>query len=164
MRAELCEDLQQRIAEALRLISGGSEGLQISYLAGSPPDFLAALRTSRDDEIRLRTTVTGPHRDDIAILLGGRHAASFASEGQQRSIVLAMKLGQARRLEVSSASAPLFLIDDIFGELDPARRNNLLQALPAAAQKLVTATTLDWLQPIEDAAWFVLRDGTITKS
>ena len=164
MRAELCEDLQQRIAEALRLISGGSEGLQISYLAASPPDFLAALRTNRDDEIRLRTTVTGPHRDDIAILLGGRHAASFASEGQQRSIVLAMKLGQARRLEVSSASAPLFLIDDIFGELDPARRNNLLQALPAAAQKLVTATSFDWLQPIEDAAWFVLRDGTITKN
>ena len=165
MRAELCEDLQPRVAEALRLISGGSEGLQISYLPGSPPDFLAALRTSRDDETRLRTTVTGPHRDDIAILLGGRHAASFASEGQQRSVALAMKLGQARRLEVSSASAPLFLIDDIFGELDPARRNNLLQALPAAAQKLVTATSFDWLQPIENAAWFVLRDGTLaTKS
>ena len=112
----------------------------------------------------LRTTVTGPRRDDIAILLGGRHAALFASEGQQRSVALAMKLGQAHRLEVSSAGAPLFLIDDIFGELDPARRNNLLQALPAAAQKLVTATSFDWLQPIENAAWFVLRDGTITKS
>jgi DNA replication and repair protein RecF len=165
MRANLCDDLQPRVVEALRLISGGSEGLRISYLPGTLPDFSAALRASRDEEIRLRTTVTGPHRDDIAILLGGRHAALFASEGQQRSVALALKLGQAHRLEVSSAGAPLFLIDDIFGELDPGRRNNLLQALPATAQKLVTATTLDWLQPIDNAAWFVIKDGTIaTKS
>ena len=163
MRAELCEDLQQRIAEALRLISGGSEGLQFAALAASPPDFIAALRTSRDDEIRLRTTVTGPHRDDIAILLGGRHAASFASEGQQRSIVLAMKLAQARRLEVSSASAPLFLIDDIFGELDPARRNNLAASSSCRSSKLVTATSFDCITDPETLL-ASRRDGTITKS
>jgi DNA replication and repair protein RecF len=165
MRMELFRRLQPRVAEALRLISGGTEELKISYLPGSPPDLSAALRTSRDEEIRLRTTVTGPHRDDIAIVLERRPAASFASEGQQRSVALAMKLGQARTLEASSAGAPLFLIDDVFGELDPARRNNLLQALPASAQKFVTATNLDWLQPTENAPLFFLRDGGIaTKS
>ena len=88
----------------------------------------------------------GPHRDDVDILLEGRNAASFASEGQQRSIALAMKLGQARKLEEASDSPPLFLIDDVFGELDPVRRNNLLAALPSSAQKLVTATTLHWME------------------
>ena len=162
-RAELCADLKPRVAEALRLISSGSETLEISYQPGSPPDFPAALRASRDEEIRLRTTVTGPHRDDIEIRLEGRNATSFASEGQQRSIALAMKLGQARRLEMSAGGPPLYLIDDVFGELDPDRRNNLLAALPASAQKFVTATTLHWLESPEDAAFFLLRSGRVVK-
>jgi DNA replication and repair protein RecF len=160
-RAEICADLQPRVAEALRLITSGSDVPKISYKPGSPSDFSAALRASRDEEIRLRTTVIGPHRDEIEILLEGRQAVSFASEGQQRSIALAMKLGQARRLEDSAAGPPLYLIDDVFGELDPDRRNNLLGALPVSAQKLVTATSLHWLQSIEDAALYLLRDGRI---
>ena len=162
-RAELCADLKPRVAEALRLISNGSESLEISYRPGSPPEFAAALRASCEEEIRLRTTVIGPHRDDIEILLEGRDATSFASEGQQRSIALAMKLGQARRLGASAGGPPLYLIDDVFGELDPGRRNNLLAALPASAQKFVTATTLHWLESTEDAAFFLLRSGRIMK-
>jgi DNA replication and repair protein RecF len=162
-RAEICADLQPRVAEALRLISSGSEAPKISYKPGSPPDFSAALRASCDEEIRLRTTLIGPHRDDIEILLEGRQAAPFASEGQQRSIALAMKLGQASRLEASAGCPPLFLIDDVFGELDPDRRNNLLTSLPASAQKVVTATNLYWLESPEDAAFFLLSDGRIVK-
>jgi DNA replication and repair protein RecF len=163
MRAELNSNLRPRVAEALRQISSGSETLEISYRSGSPPDFSAALRASCDEELRLRTTVIGPHRDDIEILLEGRDATSFASEGQQRSIALAMKLGQARTLEASAASPPIYLIDDVFGELDPDRRNNLVAALPASAQKLVTATTLQWLESTEDASFYLLRDGRVVK-
>ena len=72
-----------------------------------------------------------------------------------------MKLAQARRLGASAGGLPLYLIDDVFGELDPDRRNNLLAALPASAQKFVTATTLDWLEPIEDAAMHFLKDRKI---
>ena len=162
-RAELCSDLRPRVADALRLISSGSETLEISYQSGSPPDFPAALRASCDEELRLRATVIGPHRDDVEILLEGRDATSFASEGQQRSIALAMKLGQARRLEASAAGPPLYLIDDVFGELDPDRRNNLVAALPASAQKFVTATTLHWLESTEDASFYFLRNGRIVK-
>ncbi|HEY5779214.1 MAG TPA: hypothetical protein VIT00_10785, partial [Terrimicrobiaceae bacterium] len=79
-----------------------------------------------------------------------------------RSIALAMKLGQARSLEDASECPPVFLIDDVFGELDPARRNNLLAALPASAQKLVTATSLQWMAFPEDAAEYLLRDGRVT--
>ena len=162
-RAGLCADLKPRVAEALGLISNGSESLEISYQPGSPPEFAAALQASFDEEVRLRTTVVGPHRDEIEILLEGRDATAFASEGQQRSIALAMKLGQARGLAASAGRPPLYLIDDVFGELDPIRRNNLLAALPASAQKFVTATSLSWLQPIADAVLFVLRDGMIAR-
>jgi DNA replication and repair protein RecF len=162
-RMGLCLDLGLRVAKALEVISGGSEELKMIYQPGAPASFAAALYASREDEMRLRTTMVGPHRDEIEILLEGRNAALFASEGQQRSIALAMKLGQARRLEEDSDSPPLFLIDDVFGELDPIRRNNLLAALPAPAQKLVTATTLDWMEFSDDATEYLLKDGRITR-
>lgn len=162
-RMELCLDLRPRVAEALKVISGSSEGLKLIYQPGVPASFPAALQASRDEEMRLRTTIVGPHRDDIEILLEGRNAASFASEGQQRSIALAMKLGQARRLEDASNGPPLFLVDDVFGELDPIRRNNLLSALPPSAQKLVTATSLHWMEVSENAAEYLLKDGRITR-
>jgi len=87
--------------------------------------------------------VAGPHRDDIELLLEGR-ASQFASEGQQRTMAIALKLGQARLLEAETGRAPLLLLDDIFGELDLARRNALLAHLPAGAQPLITTTHLEW--------------------
>jgi DNA replication and repair protein RecF len=162
-RRELCLDLAPLAAKSLSVISGGSEQLEVVYQPGSPDDFPASLEASRGEEMRVRTTVIGPHRDDIAILLEGRQAASFASEGQQRSVALAMKLGQAQRLEKATEAPPLFCIDDVFGELDPIRRNNLLKAIPSAAQKLVTATTLQWMERAPAAVEYRLKDGTIIR-
>ncbi|HEY5812172.1 MAG TPA: DNA replication and repair protein RecF [Terrimicrobiaceae bacterium] len=163
MRAQLCLDLGPRVSQALRVISAGGEKLEISYQPGCSQTFAEALEASRQEEMRLRMTVVGPHRDEIAISLNGQNAASFASEGQQRSIALAMKLGQAGKLQAASDKPPLFLIDDIFGELDPVRRNSLLAALPMSAQKLVTATTFHWLASAEGAATFLLSGGQITR-
>jgi DNA replication and repair protein RecF len=157
-RTELCQTLRPTVTSACRQISGGNETLEISYRPGSGPDFAAALEASREEEARLRATVAGPHRDDVEITLDGRKAATFASEGQQRSVALALKLAQARALEASAAEPPLYLIDDVFGELDPLRRNNLLAALPAAAQKLITTTALDWLETPGDAVRHELKE------
>jgi DNA replication and repair protein RecF len=88
--------------------------------------------------------MVGPHRDDLRLLVQAIPAAHFASEGQQRTIALALKLAQARVLAENASSRPLLLIDDIFGELDTARRNALLAHLPNESQKLVTATSLAW--------------------
>jgi DNA replication and repair protein RecF len=162
-RRELCLDVAPLAATALRVISGGSEQLELAYQPGSSDDFSVSLEASRAEETRVRTTVIGPHRDDIEIVLEGRDAASFASEGQQRSVALALKLGQARSLEKAADAPPLFLIDDVFGELDPVRRNNLLAALPSTAQKLVTATTLQWMEFAPAPVEYRLKDGTITR-
>lgn len=161
-RSGLVAGLAPTAREAYRSISGTGELLGVAYKAGSGVPMIEDLAASAANEERLRTTTVGPHRDDVPLLLDGKPAASFASEGQQRSIALALKLAQAREIASGTGREPLYLIDDVFGELDPARRNNLLTALPEAAQKLVTTTTLTWL---EEAPWsatvFQLRDGCL---
>ena len=111
---------------------------------GSEEDFAAHLERTRATEERLRLTTVGPHRDDLRFAGAGYAAAQFASEGQQRTVALALKLAQARVFNEETAVGPLLLIDDIFGELDPARRNAVLAHLPNDSQKIVTATALDW--------------------
>ncbi len=114
--------------------------------------------------MRLRATVVGPHRDEVAISLAGRDAATFASEGQQRGIALALKIAQARLIEQFAGNPPLLLIDDVFGELDAARRNNLLGGLPEASQKIATTTTLAWLPAELAAARFELADRILRRT
>ena len=87
----------------------------------------------------------GPHRDDLALTVNGLAAGEFASEGQQRTLALALKLAQGQVLASARDRPPVYLIDDVFGELDPGRRNAVLRALPAEAQKWITTTHLGWL-------------------
>ena len=157
IRRQLSAALDPLAHEAAHQISAEGEHLQISYHPGSPEDFATALAASADEEVRLRMTLVGPHRDDLDLVLNGMHAASYASEGQRRSIALALKLAQARHL-AALTGPPLYLIDDIFGELDPDRRNRVMKLLPNAAQKLVTATSLDWMERELPAAVFRLAD------
>jgi DNA replication and repair protein RecF len=144
MRSEIVQRLAPRAAESQNAISGSGETLMLEYAAGSEEDFAAHLARSRSEEERLRVTTVGPHRDDLRLLIEGKPAAQFASEGQQRTAALALKLAQARVFAEDMETPPLLLIDDIFGELDASRRNALLAHLPNDSQKLVTATSLDW--------------------
>jgi DNA replication and repair protein RecF len=102
------------------------------------------LTEMREDEQRTRQTAAGPHRDDLALTLNDLDATSYASEGQQRSLALALKIAQAHALEAAAGTPPLLLLDDVFGELDVHRRRALLRLLPAGTQKVITTTHLDW--------------------
>lgn len=144
IRAGLIARLAPLATVAHREISGTRERLELAFAPGNSDDFARDLADSRARELRLRQTVVGPHRDDIQILVEAQPANQYASEGQQRTVALALKIAQARVFMMEENTAPLLLIDDVFGELDPVRRNALLQYLPAAAQKLVTATTMQW--------------------
>jgi DNA replication and repair protein RecF len=79
-------------------------------------------------------------------MINGMAAADFASEGQQRTMALSLKLAQGELLHTQTGRMPVYLLDDIFGELDPARRNALMKALPTNAQKLITTTHIDWMK------------------
>ncbi len=144
--ARLVERLAPFAAAAHHEISATHEQLEIRFAPGNSADFATDLANSRPEELRLRQTIVGPHRDDIEILVQGKPTASFASEGQQRTVALSLKIAQSRVFQIEEERAPLLLIDDIFGELDPERRNALLLQLPTEAQKLVTATTMQWVE------------------
>ena len=146
-RARLLRELEPHAAAGQRAMSGAAEELRLNYAGGSGGDLRAALDEGRERDARLRQTGSGPHRDDIELLLDGR-GSQFASEGQQRSMAVALKLGQARLLEERAGRPPLLLLDDVFGELDLERRNALLEHLPVRAQQLITTTHLEWLKEI----------------
>src|ERR1700722_5347025 len=148
LRAFLLERLDPHFIESFASISDRNEILRLSYQQGATADFEKALHESEEEELRLRMTVIGPHRDDFQLFLNGKPADLFASEGQQRTIAISLKLAQAKMLELEFHRPPLLLIDDIFGELDPVRRNRLFSSLPSCGQRLVTTTYLDWLQSL----------------
>jgi DNA replication and repair protein RecF len=151
------------VSQAHSEISGTAETLQLQFAPGNTGDFAHALASSRAQEARLRQTIVGPHRDDIELIVQGKNAQQYASEGQQRTAALALKIAQARMFAMEEGTPPLLLIDDIFGELDPARRNALLTHLPADAQKLVTATTMQWCEKEMDGPVFELRERQLIR-
>jgi DNA replication and repair protein RecF len=161
MRAGLVEKLAPFAADAHRLMSGSNETLRLCFTPGNAADFAADLARSSAQELRLRQTVVGPHRDEISLLVNEMPAAQFASEGQQRTVALALKIAQARLFAAEHELPPLLLIDDIFGELDPQRRNRFLAALPRDAQKLITATTMVWREEAADGPVFSVANGCV---
>ena len=116
-----------------------------TYPIKNGEDLFEELQKSRKTDFNAKRTLIGPHRDDFILTLDGRSAADFGSEGQQRTMALALKLGQGRLLEKKRNASPVYLIDDVFGELDPSRRNALMDYLPASSQKLITTTSLSWM-------------------
>ncbi|HYF34175.1 MAG TPA: hypothetical protein VD994_02705, partial [Prosthecobacter sp.] len=139
--------LQPHVQRVHADISDGTETAALCYRRGFEGGSLSQrLLALRDEEQRTRQTAEGPHRDDVGLTLNELEATAFASEGQQRSLALSLKIGQALVLEQSSGQPPLMMLDDIFGELDPSRRRALIRLLPPGTQKLVTTTGLDWLR------------------
>ena len=114
-------------SENYRELSRGAERLEIGYEAQFEPGGLAAcLAARRDEEIRAGQSLCGPHREDLAFALDGQPARSFASQGQQRSVVLSLKMAEADASARITGERPVLLLDDVLSELDEGRRAYLL--------------------------------------
>ncbi len=117
----------------------------------SADDLLTAFRrrigSARQKELWNGVTLVGPQRDDLRVELGGRDVAAHASRGQQRTIILAMKLAERDLLGADGAPAPVVLLDDVFSELDPERSGRALDLLLERGQVLVTTADLAALPP-----------------
>jgi DNA replication and repair protein RecF len=96
----------------------------------------------RARDAQFRTTLIGPHRDDFSFSVRGTAAKDFASEGQQRSLVLALRLAQAAWFHEKSGIRPVLLADDVLGELDPERRRKFWSAIDAESQVIASGTSL----------------------
>ncbi|MDD2647442.1 MAG: DNA replication/repair protein RecF [Eubacteriales bacterium] len=121
-----------------------SEELEISYVSQVKSDsardeILTGLLKSRREDIRFRTTAFGVHHDDLRFTLCGQEMKNFASQGQKRTAVLALKLAQLSLMEAEIGEKPLLLLDDVLSELDSMRREYLLASMDKA-QTFVTCT------------------------
>ncbi len=135
-------------------LSNGKENLQLSYLPGSSLEgeeeeenwrlsIQSQLLLQRNDEERLGHCKVGPHRDEVSFLLNGLPARRFASAGQQRTLVLALKLAELELIADLFGEAPILLLDDVLAELDPMRQLLLLDAVGEKHQCFVSATHLE---------------------
>jgi len=134
-------------------LSGGREQLALRYQAGSQLEgeeaeepwraaLLEQLREQRPQELRLGQCGIGPHRDEVALELGEQPARRYGSAGQQRTLVLALKLAELELVQQLWGEPPLLLLDDVLAELDPERQQLLLEAVGEGHQCLVSATHL----------------------
>lgn len=170
------------IAEtAHHAISGQSETLEIKYLpnieAMQDPTvresaqkaelaFLAKIQSRAIAEQHQGTSLVGPHRDEIAFFLNQQPVRQFASHGQQRTLVLSLKLAELQLIEAVVGEPPVLLLDDVLAELDPKRQQQLFQAIGDRFQTLITTTHLDHFaqQWIDAAQTFTVKSGQIFSS
>jgi DNA replication and repair protein RecF len=133
-------------------ISGSTEVLQIQYVPSVPltqnhPEevqlaFLTKIQQRSVAELYRGTTLVGPHRDEVELTINQTPARQYGSQGQQRTLVLALKLAELQLIEEVVKEPPLLLLDDVLAELDPSRQNQLLDAIQDRFQTLITTTHL----------------------
>lgn len=166
LRRELVPGFSPLAQSAYRSISSGTEELLLDYQPSVKGDFAVQLAQSQPRERTYRTTLVGPHRDEVQLLLNERSAAQFGSEGQKRTLAIALKMAQAEHLAGTHGTPPVLLIDDILGELDLKRRTGFLPLLERAHQSrgqvFMTATEENWPTELGRAVkrWTV-KSGTL---
>ena len=142
VRLRLLDQLEPLIRNFYRTIAQNDRAVSAYYQRSWTGDLGAALRSAlTDDQHRGHSTV-GPQRDDIVLLLDGRDARRQASQGEQRSLALALRLAGHELVRQQRGLDPLLLLDDVFSELDPSRSDRLLQLLPAGQTLVTTASPL----------------------
>jgi DNA replication and repair protein RecF len=152
-RREAIAELSPLVAEVQARLAGKPEVLSLRYVSSVAPEgalpkdeaeiahqFQLRLRERAREEQARGTTLTGPHRDDLELLLDGRPARLFASQGQQRSIALSLKLAEVQFLTGKLGEAPVLLLDDVLSELDLERQKHLLSLLDERVQTFVSST------------------------
>ncbi len=138
-RERLLSDLAPRLSAAYDAVAGRRAEVSAAYLPSWEGDLAAALEQARTDDLRRGLSTIGPHRDEITLHIGDAPARTHASQGEQRSLVLAMRLAVDALVRQNGAAEPLLLLDDVFSELDARRAEALLGALPEGQRLLTTA-------------------------
>lgn len=141
-RLALLDEMTSTLASAYGAVSQASAHATISYQASWEGPLADALAANRDLDIRRGVTTVGPHRDDVVLSLSEMPARTHASQGEQRSLALALRLAADGVVRDAGVAEPVLLLDDVFSELDVNRAGALLEALPAGQHILTTAAGL----------------------
>ena len=168
LRHELVPKFSPLVRLAYRRISNDAEELRMEYQPSVKRDFLVDLTQMQARERTYRSTLVGPHRDEVQLFLKERPAAQFGSEGQKRTLAIALKMAQAEYLTGLHGAPPVLLIDDVMGELDLKRRSGLIPLLQRAhqarGQVFMTATEENWPEELgRDAQRWSVKGGTLSR-
>lgn len=166
-RQKYVSRLQKTAAKIYEGISRENEEMRIEYLCGVPQleelsseNILEQLRRGRAADIAAAVSLTGPHRDDLGILIDQTPARSFGSQGQQRSCVLSLKLAESIIIEEATGQSPIILLDDVMSELDRSRRDYLLNHL-SGKQVFITCCETAYFQTLENGKCFRVGAGEL---
>ena len=138
------------------------EHLQIQY-EGPPANLGEAVHNSLAEDLRRGSTTVGPHHDDIRILLEGKEARAYGSQGQQRTAVVSLKLAEAALVARRTGERPVLLLDDVLSELDAERRAALLRRVAGEGQVIITSVEVGPFPPelIANATVWTVIEGRI---
>lgn len=142
-------------------LSSGKEILETEYISAvSTENLRQALADSRKNDMYNGATSVGPHRDDIEFKINGISARNFGSQGQKRSVALALKLSEAEVINKISGEYPVFLLDDVMSELDPERQNYILNHIKGI-QSFITCCDPSNVERLKNGKIFEIRNGRI---
>ena len=172
-RLEYMKTLSEKAAVFHDGISKGKEKLSVRYISTEDisdndtleeirEKFAARCRKNRKNDINLGVTLSGPHRDDMEILINGKNAKAFGSQGQQRSAVLSLKLAEAAALKERMGEEPVILLDDVLSELDNSRQDYLLNELKDC-QVFITCCEKSNKEQLKQGKIFSVSRGTISE-
>jgi DNA replication and repair protein RecF len=145
---------------------GSERRLDIRYSESSIREsFLEQLREITHEEIQRGMSLIGPHRDDLRFLAGGVDMRIYGSRGQQRTVVLALKLAETKLLAEETGEQPIMLLDEVMSELDEARRHYLMKAIENSQQAVLTTTHWNAYSPefLAQATLLRVKEGRIEK-
>ncbi len=152
--------------------SGGREGLELSYETVSTvtdpqrppkellPQLLEHQESHRQAEIDSRQCLSGPHKDDLAVSIGGQSAKTYASQGQTRTAALSLKLAQREIFQEDTGEWPVLLLDDVLSELDPRRQSFVLNRI-RGGQVFITCCEEEKLEGLEGGKAFHIQNGKL---
>lgn len=174
-RRKFCASLSLTAADIYGFLTDSAEQMSLSYKPSlqledgtSEADirdaFVRKLAEKRDIDIARATTTVGPHRDDIGFEISGMDARDFASQGQQRTAALAVKLAEVELMEQEAGESPIVLLDDAGAELDELRRRRVVEKTAGKCQTFITTTRPDELgnELLQAADLFEVKAGTVT--
>lgn len=165
-RKNFIEKLKVPAKQTMKYITKEADELDILYVGANgetaeeiKAEILKALEFNFERDIELGYTSVGPHRDDVKFALNGKDAKVFASQGQQRSIVLALKLAELEVFEKEIGEKPILVLDDVFSELDSSRQKKLYDKFDG--QQVLMTGTLFRFKPDADYLSLVVKNGAV---
>lgn len=180
-RLDFIKLIRANIGDVHRFLTNGKEEIDISYeglidvsddleLTEIETILRERIRIARDKDLQLRTTSIGPHRDDLKIQLDGKDVRTYASQGQQRTVALSLKLAELGIFEKLVGERPILLLDDVLSELDDGRQSRLLEFIKGGQAILTTTGSqssqnkmfhVEHFGVTTDIRFFVIENGSI---